>query len=147
MILIIQLAGLAHIGLGLGSVMIPKMLDWKSAFTNTPTLIKQMFWTYAGYILFINVYFGVISLLLASEMLSGSGLALATTFLIAIYWIARVAIQFLYFDASDLPKTFIYKAGEWILVTLFIAFSIIYTYAFYLNYQLWIGSSTLSFFG
>ena len=56
MILIIQLAGLAHIGLGLGSVMIPKMLDWKSAFTNTPTLIKQMFWTYAGYILFINVF-------------------------------------------------------------------------------------------
>lgn len=135
--LIIELSGLAHICLGLGSLLIPKMLNWKNAFKNTPLLIKQMFWTYAGYILFINIYFGVVSFLLSKEMLSGSGLALAMTFLIAIYWIARVAIQFLYFDSSDLPKTFIYKVGEWILVSLFVAFSIVYSYAFYFNYQIW----------
>lgn len=141
LLLIIQLCGAAHLALGLGSVAIPKMLDWKSAFEHTPILIKQMFWTYAGYILFINIYFGVISFALASELVSGSGLALGTTFLIAAYWIARVVVQFTYFDTTDLPKAFIYKLGEWLLTSLFIVFSIVYSYLFYLNLMLWMNQA------
>ncbi|MGD1842853.1 MAG: hypothetical protein ACFB0B_18445 [Thermonemataceae bacterium] len=134
---LIQFCGLAHIVLGLGSLAIPKLLDWSNAFKHTPLLIKQIFWTYAGYILFINLFFGVVSLLLTEEMLSGTGLAVALTLLISIYWIARLIIQFVYFDKSDLPEAFIYKFGEWALVILFVLFSVAYSYAFYLNLTIW----------
>ena len=134
--LLIELCGIGHVLLALGSLAIPKMLDWKAAFASTPLLIKQMFWTYAGYILLINLFFGVVSFFLAEELLSGSGLAVALTLLIALYWIARLFIQFLYFDKSEVPQGLIYSLGEWGLVAMFILFSGIYSYAFYLNLQL-----------
>jgi hypothetical protein len=134
--LLLQLCGVAHILLGVGSLVIPKMLDWKSALETTPLLIKQMFWTYAGYILFINVFFGIISILLAGEMLSGSGLAIAITLLISLYWIARLIIQFVYFDKREIPQGLLYQLGEWALVGLFIQFSAVYSYAFYINVML-----------
>lgn len=87
----LQLCGLAHIGLVIGSSALPKLLDWKAAFAQAPLLIKQMFWTYAGYILCINLYFGIISLTLREELLSGSGLAIATTAIIALAKIAGIA--------------------------------------------------------
>jgi len=105
------------------------MLDWKGALAHVPVLIRQMFWTYAGYILCINLFFGIISILFADELLSGNGLAKALLLLITIYWLSRVIIQFTYFDRSSVPQKLIYKAGEFVLVTLFIVFTLIYGYA------------------
>ena len=130
---LLQLCGLAHIGLVIGSSALPKLLDWKAAFAHSPLLIKQMFWTYAGYILGINLYFGIISLTLTEELLSGSGLAVATSALIALYWLARLVIQFAYFDKSEVPEGWIYTYGEWAVVALFVLFSAVYSYIFYLN--------------
>jgi hypothetical protein len=130
---LIQLCGIAHLFLGLGSLVIPKMLGWKTAFDHVPLLIKQMFWTYAGYILSINLFFGIVSVFLAAEMLSGTGLAISLTLLISLYWLARLIIQFTYFDKSEIPRAFFYLAGEWALVGLFILFSLVYSYAFYIN--------------
>lgn len=136
--LIVQLCGLAHIALGLGSIAIPKMLNWKEAFVHSPVLIKQMFWTYAGYILAINLFFGIVSLFLTNELLAGSGLAFALNTLIALYWIARLIIQFTYFDKTGVPTGGIYLVGEWALVLLFIVFSGVYSYTAYLTAAQWL---------
>src|SRR5690606_40766595 len=53
-------AGLAQIGLVVGSLAIPAVLKWKAALRAVPTLIRQMFWTYAAYILVINLSFGLL---------------------------------------------------------------------------------------
>jgi len=127
--ILIILCGIGHLALGLGSLVIPRMLDWKGALAHVPVLIRQMFWTYAGYILCINLFFGIISILFADELLSGNGLAKALLLLITIYWLSRVIIQFTYFDRSSVPQKLIYKAGEFVLVTLFIVFTLIYGYA------------------
>lgn len=133
---IIQLCGIAHLLLGAGSLVIPQMLEWDTALQNVPPLIRQMFWTYAGYILGLNLFFGVVSILYAGELLSGSGLAMALTLLIALYWLARLFIQFFYFDKRNLPQSAIYRVGEVALVALFIIFTIVYSWAFYINYSL-----------
>lgn len=126
---LIILCGIGHIALGLGSLVIPKMLNWKSSLSSVPTLIRQIFWTYAGYILAINIFFGIISLFYTDELLSGSGLSKAMLLLIGVYWLSRVIIQFVYFDKTGIPDKFIYKVGEIVLVTLFMAFTLIYGYA------------------
>jgi hypothetical protein len=129
--ILIILCGIGHIALGLGSLVIPQMLDWKSALSAVPTLIRQIFWTYAGYILSINIFFGIVSLLYPDELLSGSGLSKALLILITLYWLSRVVIQFVYFDKTGIPEKFIYKAGEIALVSLFVAFTLVYGYAAY----------------
>lgn len=126
---LIILCGIGHVALGLGSLVIPKMLNWKSSLSTVPTLIRQIFWTYAGYILSINIFFGIISLLYTDELLSESGLSNALLLLISVYWFSRVVIQFIYFDKTGIPNKFIYRVGETVLVTLFVAFTLIYGYA------------------
>lgn len=125
----IILCGIGHLALGLGSLVIPKMLNWKGALSTTPVLIRQIFWTYAGYIFSINIFFGIVSLLYTDELLSGTGLSKALLILITLYWLSRVVIQFVYFDKTGIPEKFIYKAGEIVLVSLFIVFTLVYGYA------------------
>ncbi|MNK19691.1 hypothetical protein D3C87_379190 [compost metagenome] len=131
---LIFFAGIAQIALVFGSLAIPAMLNWKTELVKVSLLIKQMFWTYAAYILVINLCFGVLSVFAIRELLNGSLLALLICGFIAVYWISRVLIQFLYFDRKSFPKGKIYMAGEFTLVVLFVFLSIVYSWAFYINW-------------
>jgi hypothetical protein len=91
---LIIIAGAGHIALCFGSLLIPKVLQWNRHLSNLQPLLRQMFWTYAAYILVINFCFGVVSLLGADELLNGSFLASGITIFISIYWFTRVGIQF-----------------------------------------------------
>lgn len=126
---LIILCGIGHIVLGVASLLIPKLLNWKKALLSAPVLIRQMFWTYAGYILATNIFFGIISILFADELLLGSPLARALLIFIILYWLTRIIIQFAYFDRNDIPHKRIFILGETALNTLFIAFTVVYSWA------------------
>lgn len=125
--------GIGHIALGIGSLYIPKALNWETHLAVLPPLLKQMFWTYAGYILVINLCFGVISVFGSHELLNQSFLAKAITLFIGIYWLTRVAIQFFYFDRTQAPKGLIFSLAELALVGLFTVFTFAYLAAFLIN--------------
>ncbi len=130
---LLQLAGIAQVMLAIGSLAIPHLLNWRAELLNTSKLIRQMFWTYAAYILVINICFGVLSVFCNHELADGSLLAALVNGFIAVYWISRVAIQFLYFDRTAFPSGKFYPAGEVLLVLVFILLSGVYTYAFIYN--------------
>jgi len=132
---LVYLAGLAQIALVIGSLAIPKILNWRLELAKVQPLIKQMFWTYAAYILVINLCFGLISVFAISELTNGSKLAMLVTAFIALYWLSRVLIQFLYFDRKSFPDGIWNKAGEVVLVALFVFLSIVYSLASYFNLQ------------
>jgi hypothetical protein len=126
-------AGLAQIALVFGSLAIPKVLGWKRELAKVQPLIRQMFWTYAAYILVINLCFGVLSVFAFRELIDGSFLARVVTAFIAVYWISRVLVQFFYFDRSGFPTGMFNRLAEIVLTILFIMLSIIYSFSFYLN--------------
>ncbi len=132
----IYFAGLAQIALVLGSLSIPAILNWKKELEKVQTLIKQMFWTYAAYILFINLSFDLLSVFAYKDLTNGSLLASAISGFIAVYWISRILIQFFYFDRKSFPTGLANRLAEVILVALFLSLSIVYATAFYFNYQL-----------
>ncbi|WP_316818341.1 hypothetical protein [Pedobacter nyackensis] len=132
----IFLAGIAQLALAAGSLVIPGILKWKEELSKVNTMIKQMFWTYAAYIFVINLCFGLLSVFAVSELLNGSLISLLVCGFIAVYWISRVLIQFLYFDRKSFPAGKLYLLGEVALVGLFVALSIINSLAFYANYLL-----------
>jgi len=128
------LAGLAQLVLAAGSLAIPGVLGWKSELAKVQTLIRQMFWTYAAYILVINICFGLLSVFGIKELTDGSFLAKVVTGFIAVYWISRVLLQFFYFDRSGFPSGALNRLAEVVLTVLFVVLSVIYSLAFYLNY-------------
>jgi len=130
------IAGLAQIALVTGSLLIPHILKWKVALSTVQPLIKQMFWTYAAYILCINLAFGLVSVFAINELTNGSKLAMLLTAFMAVYWLSRVLIQFFYFDRSSFPTGWLYTTGEVVLVCLFVSLTLIYGLAFYHNYNL-----------
>jgi hypothetical protein len=132
---IIYLAGLAQIALALGSLAVPKVLNWQGQLTKVEPLIRQMFWVYAAYIFVINLCFGFLSIFAFRDITNASTLSIAVTGFIAVYWLSRVLIQFLYFDRSNFPTGKYHKLAEVVLVTVFVFLSITYSWAFYLNYN------------
>lgn len=127
------ISGILHLILGIGSSIIPKVLDWNTELAKVKPLIRQMFWTYAAYILVINLCFGLVSIWGTEELLNHSFLASCITLFISIYWLTRIGIQFFYFDTTDAPKGLIFTLGEMGLVSLFIFFTAIYFLAFLYN--------------
>jgi hypothetical protein len=134
---LIFLAGWGHLTLCAGSLMIPRVLKWSFYLKNLQPLLRQMFWTYAAYILVINASFGIISICGSGELLNKSFLAASLTLFISVYWLGRIGIQFFYFDKTDAPKGVIFTLGEVALVGLFIIFAGVYGVAFLFNMQ-WI---------
>jgi hypothetical protein len=132
----IFIAGLAQVALTIGSLIIPRILKWRSELAKVRPLIKQMFWTYATYIFVINVCLGLISIFDFRELAGGSRFAILITGFIAAYWISRVLIQFFYFDRQDFPKGVWNLAGEFLLVALFVFLSVVYSWACYSNFKL-----------
>lgn len=132
----ILLAGIGQIVLVIGSLWIPKVLKWRQQLTALNPLLQQVFWTYAGYILATNLGMGLVSVLMPEVLIDGSMLALVVTGYIAIYWVARLVIQFTYFDTSHAPVGQIYKLAEGLLLTLFLFLAAVYGYAVYLNMSL-----------
>lgn len=131
----LYLAGIAQLVLVAGSLLIPGILKWKEELNNVSLLIKQMFWTYAAYILVINLSFGLISVFAFDDLTNGSSLACMICGFVATYWISRVLIQFFYFDRKAFPTGIWNKIAEIILVALFFLLSIVYCIAFYYNCQ------------
>lgn len=132
---LILIAGLAQLTLATGSLLIPKILNWHSELAKVQPLIKQMLWTYAAYIFVINLCFGLLSVFDSGELISGSHIATFVSAFIAVYWISRVLIQFFYFDRASFPKGNWSRLAEVVLVALFVFLSLIYSQAFYINYN------------
>jgi hypothetical protein len=127
-------AGVAQVVLALASVAIPRALGWREQTQKLGPLTRQVFWTYAGYIWASNLSFGLLSALLPGSLVSGTSLAAAVSGFVAIWWAARLTIQFAYFDRTDAPGGLPYRLAEAALVLLFLALTLIYGAAALANF-------------
>jgi len=130
---LIFIAGLSQLILVIGSLAIPKVLNWSEDTAKLRPLTRQVFWTYAGYIWATNLSFALISMMSPESLTDGSFLAAAVTAYITLYWAARIAIQFFYFDRSDAPQGIQFQIAEWALVLLFVVLTAVYGWALILN--------------
>jgi hypothetical protein len=123
---LIILAGVSQLGIVTGSLAIPRVLRWREDLARLRPLTRQVFWTYAGYIWCTNLAFGLVSTFAPRWLLDHTPLAGAICGFIAIYWGARLVIQFTYFDRTDAPKGPLFSLAEAILVVLFLLLTLVY---------------------
>lgn len=123
-------AGVGQLALAAASLAIPRQLGWREETARLSPLTRKVFWLYAVYILSFHVCFGLLSLLAPGWLLDRSPLAAAVCGFIAVYWGARLAVQFVWFDREQMPKGLRYRLAEAGLVTLFIYLVLVYGAAF-----------------
>ena len=128
--LFLMAAGLGQLALALGSLAIPRILGWREDTARLRPITRQIFWTYAGYIWSFHICFGLLSLLAPEWLLDRTPLATAVCAFIAVYWAARLVLQFTWIDRSQAPAGAAFVAAEVALVTLFVALVGIYGTAF-----------------
>jgi hypothetical protein len=119
-------AGIGQLGLVAASLAIPRALRWPEELARLRPLTRQVFWVYAAYIWCTNLSFGLISAFAPRWLLDRTPLAGAVSAFIAVYWGARLVIQFAYFDRTDAPKGPLFAAGETALVGLFLSLTLVY---------------------
>ncbi|MCA9070175.1 MAG: hypothetical protein KDA84_14680, partial [Planctomycetaceae bacterium] len=110
-----------------------RVLRWGEETQKLNPLTRQVFWTYAGYICVSNLCFGLLTALLPESLVNKTPLAAAVTGFIAVWWLARVVIQFTYFDRSQAPSGLFFVLAEIALVVLFVALMLTYGAALMVN--------------
>lgn len=121
-------AGIAQLAVLVASALVPIRLKWMSILSGLPRLHRQMYWVYGGYVVLAIVAFGLISLINANELASGSKLARSICGFMAVFWGIRFSLQPV-LDVREHLTVWWLKAGYHSLTVLFICFTLIFGYA------------------
>jgi hypothetical protein len=121
-------AGVGQLGVLVASALVPFRLNWREELRCLSRLHRQMYWVYGGYVVLSIIAFAAISILNASELASGTGLARGFCAYVAVFWGIRVALQFI-FDVKQHLTAWWIKIGNIVLTLMFVAFTIIYAWA------------------
>src|SRR4051794_658002 len=130
---LVRLAGIGQLLLVIASTLIPRMLRWSEQLVPLRPLMRQIFWTYAVYILGTNTFFGLASAIGPGGLVDGSYAARALTAFMAVYWVGRVVVQFVWFG-REAPAGLRFVIAEAALVTGFIFFASVYVGAAWVNF-------------
>jgi hypothetical protein len=121
-------AGIGQLCVLVASALVPLRLNWKSSLRELPTLHRQLFWVYGGYVVLSIVSLGLICLFNADELARGSGLARAICAYAAVFWGVRLSLQS-FLAAREFTTTWWLKAGYHVLTVLFASFTVIFGWA------------------
>lgn len=130
--LLIFIGGILHFGILLASAMVPKVLDWKASLDKLDGLSRQLVWVHGVFIVLVIVGFGLLSILFAGELVTGTPLARGVCIFIALFWAARLIVQFFVFEAEPYLKSTLLKAGYHGLTVVFVYHAVVYSLAAFL---------------
>jgi hypothetical protein len=131
--LLVFIGGILHFGILLASAMVPKVLDWKASLDKLDGLSRQLVWVHGAFIVLVIIGFGLLSVLFASELVTGTPLARGVCLFIALFWAARLIVQFFVFDATPYLKTVFLKMGYHGLTVVFMYHVAVYACAAFLS--------------
>ena len=124
--MLLIVAGLLHFGLTWPAVLVPKVLDWRHDLAHVSAMSRHVIWVHGGFIVLVNLSFGVLSITMAGPLASGEPLARAVCGMIAVYWTSRLALQLGLFDAREHLTTWWMTAGYHGLTLMFTYFAVVY---------------------
>ena len=118
--LAIRLGGCVHFTILIASAMVPRVLDWRGRLAPLHPFLRRLFWVYGVFIVLTITGFGAISVSCADEIATGSRLARCFCGFVAVFWLARLAVQFFVFDAREFLTTWWLRLGYHALTVAFI---------------------------
>lgn len=124
--LLLLAGGLLQLLILIASALTPRVLDWRANLAALHPFLRRLFWVYGSFIVLVIFSFGALTLFYADELASDASFPRAVCAVIAIFWLARLAVQFFVFDAKPFLTTTFLRIGYHGLTLLFAALVFIY---------------------
>jgi hypothetical protein len=109
--LLLQIAGVLHLGLIVAGVMMPRVVNLRQHLAGLPPFIRRLFWVYYTFIGLCLVSFGLLTVTLAGTLAGGSDLARAVCAFLAIFWTVRLVAASFVFDLRPYLTTRFRRIG------------------------------------
>lgn len=127
--LIVRAGGALHFVILIASALTPRMLDWRHGLAPLHPFLRRLFWVYGVFITIVIAGFGVFALRHASEIAVGDPVARSLSAFIAIFWGARLFVQFFVFDAKPFLTRWWIVAGYHSLTLAFVYLTAAFAWA------------------
>lgn len=98
MIELIVLAGAVQLIIAASNIAVRRMLKPANELARVSPMIRQIYFIHWIYIMFVVVVFAALSFAFAPVLASGLPLARFLCAVMALFWLARLPIQFFYYD-------------------------------------------------
>jgi hypothetical protein len=126
---LLQIAGLLQLSILIASALVPRVLDWQRNLAGLHPFLRKLFWVYGVFIVLVIIGFAALTFLNAGAMAAGEPVARSLCAFIAIFWAARLVVQFAVFDARPYLTNWFFKIGYHALTVLFTIIVLIYGWA------------------
>lgn len=122
----LQLGGVLHFVILIASALTPRVLDWRTSLAPLHPFLRRLFWVYGCFIVLIIISFGALTLFHADVLASGTPLARSLCTVIAIFWLARLAVQLFVFDPRPFLTNKLLRLGYHCLTAAFTVLVLVY---------------------
>ena len=126
---LLLLGGVCHFGILTASALVPRVLQWRQELHKLQPLSRHLVWTHGIFIVLVIAAFGMISVAAAPDLAGGTRLARLVCGFISVFWLARLAIQLLLFDARPFLTSVSLRLGYHGLTAVFTYLGLVYAWA------------------
>jgi hypothetical protein len=105
LVLLLQIAGVLHLGLMAAGFLMPRVVSMRAHLAPLPAFIRQLFWVYYTFIGLCLVSFSIITIVFADTLAAGGALARALCVFFALFWLLRLYVATFVFDVRPYLTT------------------------------------------
>lgn len=109
--LLLQLAGLLHLGLLCAGALMPRTVKLREHLAILPPFIRRLFFVYFAFIGLLLASFGLITFFFADALAAGTPLARVLCLFLFVFWTARLGVAAFVFDVGPYLTNTFYRAG------------------------------------
>ena len=124
--LLLQLAAAVQLLILIASASTPRVLDWRKNLAVLHPFLRKLFWVYGVFVVMVIIAFAVLTFRHADAMAAREPVARSLCLFIAIFWGARLLVQFAIFDARPFLTNWFYKTGYHALTLIFAFLTFVY---------------------
>lgn len=124
--LLLQLAAAVQLLILIASASTPRVLDWRKNLAVLHPFLRKLFWVYGVFVVMVIIAFAVLTFRHADAMAAREPVARSLCLFIAIFWGARLLVQFAIFDARPFLTNWFYKTGYHALTIIFAFLTFVY---------------------
>ena len=124
--LLLQIAAAVQLLILIASVLTPRVLDWRKNLAVLHPFLRKLFWVYGAFIVMVIIAFAMLTFHHADAMAAREAVARSLCQFIAIFWGARLFVQFVIFDARPFLTNWFYRLGYHALTITFAFLTLVY---------------------
>ena len=124
--LLLQLAAAVQSLILIASASTPRVLDWRKNLAVLHPFLRKLFWVYGVFVVMVIIAFAALTFRHADAMAAREPVARSLCLFIAIFWGARLLVQFAIFDARPFLTNWFYKTGFHALTIIFAFLTFVY---------------------